>query len=164
AALSTAAAHPEAAVRSAPRPWWALPPVLYPVKVAALLGLYYGSAKLGYTVGFSGPVAAIVWLPVGVAVSGLSLFGLALRPGAVVGPISLALAGVVKADSLFEVSRTWWLGDLCGALVVVPVAIAWWPPPRRRPALDRHLVEGVLLLVVVATLAETAAHSHQPVA
>ena len=70
----------------------------------------------------------------------------------------------MKTDSLFEVSRTWWLGDLCGALVVVPLAIAWWPLPRRRPALDRHLVEGALLLVVVATLAEIAAHSHQPVA
>jgi signal transduction histidine kinase len=231
AALSTAAAHSEATVRSAPRPWWALPPVLYPVKVAALVGLYYGSAKLGYTFGFAGPVAAIVWLPVGVAVSGLSLFGLALWPGvlagdllsndysalpvgaalgqtcgnmlevlvaawlirrlmrrgtplqslpgvaqvvgalalgtaisAVVGPITLSLAGVVETGSLFEVSRTWWLGDLCGALVVVPLAIAWWPLPGRRPALDRHLVEGVLLLVVVATLAEIAAHSHQPVA
>ena len=195
------------------------------------MGLYYGSAKLGYTFGFAGPVAAIVWLPVGVAVSGLSLFGLALWPGvlagdllandysalpiggalgqtcgnllevlvaawlirrllqrgkplrslpgvahvvgalalgtaisAVVGPVSLALAGVVKTDSLFEVARTWWLGDLCGALVVVPLAIAWWPPAWRRPALDRRLVEGALLLVVVATLAEIAAHSHQPVA
>jgi signal transduction histidine kinase len=231
AALSTAAAHSEAAVGPAPRPWWALPPVLYPVKVGALVGLYYGSAKLGYSFGFAGPVAAIVWLPVGVAVSGLSLFGLALWPGvlagdllsndysalptgaalaqtcgnmlevlvaawlirrllqrgkplqslpgvahvagalalgtaisAVVGPVSLALAGAVKTDSLFEVARTWWLGDLCGALVVVPLAIAWWPLPRRRPALDRHLVEGALLLVVVATLAGIAAHSHQPVA
>ena len=83
---------------------------------------------------------------------------------AVVGPVSLALAGVVKTDSLFEVSRTWWLGDLCGALVVVPLAIAWWPPPQARPALDGRLVEGAFLLVVVATLAEVAAHSHQPVA
>ena len=70
----------------------------------------------------------------------------------------------MKTDSLFEVSRTWWLGDLCGALVVVPLAIAWWPPPRRWPALDGRLVEGAFLLVVVATLAEVAAHSHQPVA
>jgi signal transduction histidine kinase len=230
AALSTAAASHEASVRRR-APWWALPPLLYPLKLGALAAVYYGSAKLGYTFGFSGPVAAIVWLPVGVAVAGLSLGGLALWPGAlagdllandysalpvggalgqtvgnvlevlvaawlirrllrrgdplqslpgvarvvgalalgtaisaVVGPVSLALAGTVKTGSLLEVSRTWWLGDLCGALVVVPLALAWWPPPRRRPALDRRLLEGALLLVLVAAVAEIAAHSHQPVA
>jgi signal transduction histidine kinase len=231
AASSPAAAHSEATALPAPRPWWALPPVRYSFKVCALAGLYYGSAKLGYTFGFAGPVAAIVWLPVGVAVAGLSLGGLALWPGAlagdllsnyysafpiggalgqtcgnmlevlvaavlirrllrrgqplqslpgvarvvgalalgtaisaVVGPISLVLAGLVDTGSLVNVARTWWLGDLCGALVVVPLAIAWRPLPRRLPALDRRLVEGALLLVVVATLAEVAAHSHEPVA
>ena len=55
---------------------------------------------------------------------------------AIVGPISLTLAGVFKVGSLPEVIRTWWLGDLCGALVVVPLALAWHPLPRRR---FRHL-------------------------
>ena len=34
--------------------------------VAAVALLYYGAAKLGYELEFAGPVAAIVWLPVGV--------------------------------------------------------------------------------------------------
>src|SRR3954468_19130512 len=87
AALSPAAAHPEAAVGPAPGAWWALPPVLYPVKVGALIGLYYGSAKLGYTFGFAGPVAAIVWLPGGGAGAWLAVFGPALGPGVLAGDL-----------------------------------------------------------------------------
>ena len=162
----------------------------YVFRLALLVGLYYGSAKLGYVLEFSGPVAAIVWLPVGVGVAGLSLFGLELLPGALIGDllaneystvpigaaigqtcgnmlevfvaalatsagccgggrrsgassalsellgavalgtlisatigtISLALAGVVHQRLPFKVARTWWLGDFCGALVIVPLA------------------------------------------
>ena len=50
------------------------------LKAAALVGLYYGSAKLGYAFNFAGPVAAIIWLPVGVAIAFLSVFGLAFWP------------------------------------------------------------------------------------
>src|SRR6478609_6244488 len=59
----------------------------YVFRLAVLVGLYYGSARLGYALEFSGPVAAIVWLPVGVAVAGLSLYGLELLPGALVGDL-----------------------------------------------------------------------------
>jgi signal transduction histidine kinase len=197
-------------------------------EVGLLVGVYYGSAKLGYVLNFAGPVAAIVWLPVGVAIAFLSIRGLALWPGvligdllandysalpvgaalgqtcgnmlevlvaavllrrlmqrgsplrsiagvgamlaalaagtlvsAIVGPVSLALAGVVKASSFFEVARTWWLGDFCGALVLVPLAIAWSPFPRRLPP-RRRLLEGALLLAVVALLGEITAHSGEP--
>jgi signal transduction histidine kinase len=200
----------------------------YLIQLVVLVGLYYGSAKLGYVLKFSGPVAAIVWLPVGVAVSGLSLYGLALLPGALigdllandystlpigaaigqtcgnmlevavaallirrllrrgsplrslggvsqllgaaalgtlisatVGPISLALAGVVPADSLLKLSRTWWLGDFCGALMIVPLAIAWHPLPRRFLP-RRRALEGALLIAAVAALAEVAVHTHDP--
>jgi signal transduction histidine kinase len=200
----------------------------YLIQLAALVGLYYGSAKLGFWLKFTGPVAAIVWLPVGVAVAGLSLFGLALLPGALigdllandyttlptgaaigqtfgnmlevavaallirrllrrgsplqtfggvsqllgavalgtlisatVGPISLALAGVIPTDSLLKVARTWWLGDFCGALIVVPLAIAWYPVPRRFLS-RRRAIEGALLIAAVAALGEVAAHTRDP--
>src|SRR5919204_4198159 len=55
--------------------------------IAVLAGLYYGSAKLGYTLGFTGPVAAIVWLPVGVGISFLCLGGLSYWPGLVIGDL-----------------------------------------------------------------------------
>jgi signal transduction histidine kinase len=200
----------------------------YVFRLALLVGLYYGSAKLGYALKFSGPVAAIVWLPVGIGVAALSLFGLELLPGALIGdllaneyttvplgaaigqtcgnmlevfvaailirrllrrgsplrsiggvsqllgalalgtlisatigPLTLLLAGVVSADSLVEVARTWWLGDFCGALVIVPLAIAWHPFPKRLLP-RRSLLEAALLVAIAASLGELAAHTHDP--
>src|SRR6187551_2957602 len=57
------------------------------VEVGLLAALYYGSAKLGYTLGFSGPVAAIVWLPVGVGIAYLYVRGLAFWPGVLLGDL-----------------------------------------------------------------------------
>jgi signal transduction histidine kinase len=200
----------------------------YVFRLAVLVGLYYGSARLGYALKFSGPVAAIVWLPVGVGVAGLSLYGLELLPGAivgdllanqyttvpfgaaigqtagnmlevfvaawlvrrllrrgsplrsiggvsqllgalalgtlisaVVGPLSLVAADVVSTDSLVKVARTWWLGDFCGALMIVPLAIAWHPLPRRFLA-RRDALEGAVLVAIAAALAEIAVHTHDP--
>jgi integral membrane sensor domain MASE1 len=79
--------------------WW------FMAECGLLATLYYGSAKLGYELGFSGPVAAIVWLPVGVGISYLYLRGLAYWPGILVGdllandymrlPVGTALAQTV---------------------------------------------------------------------
>src|SRR4051812_1195649 len=55
--------------------------------VIVLAAAYYGAAKLGYELEFAGPVAAIVWLPAGVAISFLSLGGLRLWPGVLVGDV-----------------------------------------------------------------------------
>ena len=48
----------------------------YVVGLGMLVGLYVGSAHIGFAFQFAGPVAAIVWLPVGVAISFLYLGGL----------------------------------------------------------------------------------------
>lgn len=163
--------------------------------LAGLIALYYGAAHLGYALHFSGPVAAVVWLPVGVGVAFLYLFGLEFWPGVVagdllvnnymalpvgsalgqtagnllevlvatillrrlsprgspllsvggivglvvaiavgtaisatVGSLSLRLGHVVTAGALPRVWRTRWLGDFCGALLVVPLALAWYRP------------------------------------
>ena len=55
--------------------------------VVVLAGVYYAAAKLGYELEFAGPVAAIVWLPAGVAISFLSLGGLRFWPGVLVGDL-----------------------------------------------------------------------------
>src|SRR5829696_1167839 len=67
--------------------WLRHAPVGYPVGVAALAGLYYAAAKTGYLLEFAGPVAAIVWLPVGVGIAFLYLGGLRYWPGVVVGDL-----------------------------------------------------------------------------
>src|SRR3954447_26784245 len=59
----------------------------YPAQVGALAITYYLAARLGYELEFAGPVAAIVWLPVGVAISFLYLGGVGLWPGVLVGDL-----------------------------------------------------------------------------
>ncbi len=192
----------------------------YVVRLCFVIVAYYGAAHLGYAFKFSGPVASIIWLPVGVGIATLYLLGPQLWPGVVigdllvnnysmlplgsavgqsvgnllevvvaalllrrfaqrnpllgsisglgglliallagtllsasVGSLSMVLGNVVTAGSFLHLWRTWWLGDLCGALIVVPLAIAWLPPPPR-PWFDGRLaeLEFVLALLVGLTL------------
>ena len=181
------------------------PTARYLLGVGALAGLYYAGAKTGYVLEFSGPVAAIVWLPVGVGISFLYLGGLRFWPGVLIGdllansystlPIGSALGqtvgnmlevilatvllrrlvrrgspldsiqgvgaivvaiaagaavsatigvssllsgGVVHGDAAPTVWRTWWLGDASGALIVVPLALAWYGPLPRHWTREAH--------------------------
>src|SRR5947209_15852186 len=92
------------------------------VRIGALAALYYGAAHLGYALEVAGPVAAIVWLPVGVAVAFLYLGGLRLWPGVVVGdllvnnystlPVGSAL-GQSFGNLLEVVAAAWLLRRLC---------------------------------------------------
>ena len=202
--------------------------LVHPLSVGLLALAYYGAAELGYALEVAGPVAAILWIPVGVGVAALYLGGLALWPGVVIGdllandygtlPVGTALvqtcgnvlevviiaallrrmagagsplasigrlmrmlavfaagtavsatigslaqlAGdVVDLDAIPRVWRTWWLGDFTGALVIVPLALAW---SRRPPATwlrDRRLEAGALV-VVLLVLCQFATRSHEP--
>jgi signal transduction histidine kinase len=190
--------------------------------VCLVVALYYAAAHIGYAFEFAGPVAAVVWLPVGVGIAALYLFGLRLWPGmvigdllvnnysampagaaigqsfgnllevvigvvllrrfaardaplstlsslagvfaaitagtlvsATIGTVSLWLGSVVSARSLDHVWRTWWLGDFCGAAIMLPLALAWFPYSQtswRR----RRVVEGILLLGLVGALSMIA--------
>jgi signal transduction histidine kinase len=202
----------------------------YLAQVGALAITYYLAAQLGYELEFAGPVAAIVWLPVGVAISFLYLGGVGLWPGVLVGDLlvndysalpvgsaagqtfgnllevlvatllmrrliprgaplasvpsvarmvlaiaagatvsssigalSLSLGAVIGTGAVPEVWRTWWLGDFAGAVIVVPLALAWSRPlPRHWPT--GRAIEGALMLVAVAGASEVAFRSHEPVA
>lgn len=200
----------------------------YLLRVAGLAAAYYGAAHLGYALDFAGPVASIIWLPVGVAISFLYLGGLALWPGvligdllvnnystlplgsalgqtfgnllevivatllirrlhprgspvssvsgltrllfaiaagtavsATVGSLSLRLGNVVSAAALPHIWRTWWLGDASGALIVVPLAIAW-ARPSRRSRWSGRAVEWLLLLAAVAVLSQVSVPGARP--
>jgi signal transduction histidine kinase len=199
-----------------------------------LLGLcvaaaaYYGAARVDYDLSFAGPVAAIVWFPVGVGIVSLYFGGIRLWPGvlvgdllandytaiplgsalgqtfgnmlemavaalligrlvsrrsplgdvrdiggllvaitvgtavsATVGPLSLLLGNVLDADALPTISRTWWLGDFTGALVVVPLALAWFRPTPRTFT-HRRIVEAALMLATLVGLSEYALRGHSP--
>src|ERR1700733_12087882 len=200
----------------------------YLAQLPCVVAAYYAAAHLGYAFGFSGLVAAIVWLPVGVGIVALYLLGPQLWPAVVIGDLlvnnystlplgsaigqsfgnllevlvaamllrrfasrnppfesgagiagllaallagtvisatlgsmSLVLGHVIALHSAWSVWRTWWLGDLCGALIVVPLAIAWIPPPRRL-TLPRRPVEAVLLAVTLVVLSTVAAEVGRP--
>jgi signal transduction histidine kinase len=67
---------------------------------------------------------------------------------ATIGTCSLLLGDVVSGDELPTVWRTWWLGDASGALIVVPLALAWAVRPSAwRPA---RIAEAAVVLVAVA--------------
>ena len=91
----------------------------------------------------------------------LIAIGAGTAVSATVGPLSLVLGGVFAWDEVSDVARTWWLGDLAGALVVVPLAIAWvqvpWPGYSRR-----RLWEAALLLVAVVGVSEFALSRDRP--
>jgi signal transduction histidine kinase len=190
--------------------------------IVVVIALYYAAAQIGYEFQFAGPVASVVWLPVGVGIAVLYLGGLRLWPGivigdllvnnysalpvgaavgqsfgnlcevlvavvllrrltrraaalatirdlagvfvaiaagvlvsATIGTLSLWLGEVIGASALGSVWRTWWLGDFCGAVIVLPLALAWLTPSPV-PWLRGRLLELALLLLVVAGLSGVA--------
>ncbi len=199
------------------------------VPFLVLVGLYYGAAHLGFALHFTGPVAGIVWLPVGVGIGFLYLYGLQYWPAVVAGDllannytslpigsavgqtagnlaevivaallirrwvpdgsplasvsrlvrmvaalaigtaisatlglISLRFGGVVATHALPRLWRTWWLGDLSGALLVVPLMIAWHVPPSVE-WLRGRLTEAAFLLLAVLGLSALSLHSVRPI-
>ena len=198
--------------------------------VVVLAALYRGVAEVGYSLQFAGPVAAILWLPVGIGVAFLYIGGLKFWPGiligdllandygalplgpalgqtagnvleavtitvllrafvphgdplaaigdlgqmflaivagatvsATIGPISLWLGDVIELGEFPRVWRTWWLGDASGALVVLPLAIAWAHPPPRS-WWRRRGVEFAVMLVALSALTELSLRTTDPLA
>ena len=81
---------------------------------------------------------------------------------ATVGMVSMLAGGVITAGEAATFWRTWWLGDVAGALVVVPLMLAWAGDPRgawRR----LRTAEGALLIATVATLGALAVSTSEPV-
>jgi signal transduction histidine kinase len=87
--------------------------------------------------------------------------GTATAISATVGTASVFAGGLVDASEIPKFWRTWLLGDTAGALVVLPLALAWLGDPRT--ALRRLWQwEGALLIASVAVLATLAVSSHAP--
>jgi len=81
---------------------------------------------------------------------------------ATIGSLAQLFGDVIESGALAKVWRTWWLGDFTGALVLVPLALAWSrPPPLEwwRP----RAVEAGALLVALVVLSALATRSHEPV-
>ena len=98
-------------------------------------------------------------------VAGLGRMLVAIAVGtsvsATVGPISMLLGDVIQGDELPRVSRTWWLGDASGALIVLPLALAW-ATPARGDWWRRRALETALVLVMVAGVSELVLRYSEP--
>ena len=62
----------------------------YLLAVVALAAAYYGAAKLGLRLAYLDGAVTALWPPVGVGIGALTLFGLRLWPGIVVGDLLVA--------------------------------------------------------------------------
>jgi signal transduction histidine kinase len=226
-AEGTATAAPP---RERPAGLWADERVRRVLGIVVLALLYRGAAEVGYSLQIAGPVAAVVWLPVGIGVAFLYLCGLRFWPGvllgdllsndygllplgsalgqtagnllevvgitlllrrlipsgdplgsvrelglmlvaiiagttvsATVGSLSLWLGDVIASGDIPRVVRTWWLGDASGALVVLPLALAWARPPPLSWWRLRGVEFGLMLAALIA-LTELAMRTSEPLA
>jgi signal transduction histidine kinase len=80
---------------------------------------------------------------------------------ATIGGLSLWLGHVTTTDALPSVWRTWWLGDFSGALLVVPLVLAWSRPVDRGMWRERRL-EAILAPLAVAGLSALAVSTGRP--
>ena len=78
---------------------------------------------------------------------------LATTISATLGVTSLGLGGFVPWEAFGAVWSTWWLGDLCGALIVTPALVLVAGEPRPGWSKDQ-LLEGLLLLATLMLAAQ----------
>ena len=116
------------------------------IAAALLLRVARHGPPLGSIGGLMGTLGA---LAVGTAVS------------ATVGTLAQLGGDVIEGAAAARVWRTWWLGDFTGALVLVPLAIAWSRlPPRSR--WRARAFEGGALLVALVVMSEVATSNEEP--
>jgi integral membrane sensor domain MASE1 len=71
--------------------------------------------------------------------------GVACSVGAIIGGLSLLLAGyITPVDYVGNVSR-WWRGDTLGVILVTPLILVWWRE-KCEPFNAKQPLEGLLLI------------------
>ncbi len=79
---------------------------------------------------------------------------------AVVATVGVRAGGLVDGAEVSVFLRSWWLGDLAGGLVIIPLAMAWARPPA--PEWRRRFWEGALVIAAVVALSVIATSADQP--
>jgi signal transduction histidine kinase len=93
----------------------------------------------------------------------LAAVAIATAISATFGTTSMLLGGVIEESEALTFWRTWWLGDTAGALVVLPLALAWVPEPAAEWRRIRTW-QGALMIAAVAGLGALAFSIEGPVA
>jgi signal transduction histidine kinase len=80
---------------------------------------------------------------------------------AAVAMVAVWAGDLIEASEMSVFWRSWWLGDVAGGLVVIPLALAWARPPT--PAWrGRGAWEGALVIAAVVALSVIAVSAQQP--
>jgi signal transduction histidine kinase len=79
---------------------------------------------------------------------------------ATVAMLALRAGNVIADMHLTEFWRSWWLGDVSGGLVVIPLALAWTRRPTQ--AWRGRGWEGALMIAAVVALSAIAMSADQP--
>jgi signal transduction histidine kinase len=93
----------------------------------------------------------------------LAALGIATAISATFGTTSMLLGDVIEESEAPTFWRTWWLGDTAGALVVLPLALAWVPNPAAAWRRIRTW-QGALMIAAVAGLSALAFSIEGPLA
>jgi PAS domain S-box-containing protein len=84
---------------------------------------------------------------------------LSTTASAIIGNTSLCLAHLESWEDFRLLFRTWWLGDLSGALIVAPLLLTWLGRPLKNWRLERSLEAVLLLLLLSGTAIVTFGYS-----
>ncbi|MCG2577417.1 EAL domain-containing protein [Dechloromonas sp. XY25] len=90
----------------------------------------------------------------------LAVAALAPLPAATVGVFSVTLGGYLPWDRYPWVWLVWWLGDFMGALIVLPLLLAWGGErsPVKYPHRPFELAGALVLAVILVNVWNIAAH------
>jgi integral membrane sensor domain MASE1 len=92
---------------------------------------------------------------------GLCALAAGVAVSATVGVAASWIGEVISFDATPHIWRTWFLGDISGALIVVPLAVAWSELPSLR--LDRRRwIEGAVVVGILAGATEAAFRATHP--
>ena len=117
----------------------------YVPRILAVIAMYYAAAHIGYAFQFAGPVASVVWLPVGVGIAVLYLGGLQLWPGIVIGDLLVNNYSTLPVGAAIGQS----FGNLCE--VVVAAVLLGKLTRREAPLATVPDLAGVLVAIVAGT-------------
>jgi signal transduction histidine kinase len=92
----------------------------------------------------------------------LVAIGVATAISATAGTVSMFAGGVVDGSDAAELWRTWWLADTSGALVVLPLMLAWAYDPTGAWRRIRTR-QGAAAMASVTVLSIVAFSTHEPI-
>lgn len=77
----------------------------------------------------------------------IALGGVASLIGAIIGPLSLLLAGIINPIDYFGKALDWWMGNVLGITLVTPFILVWWqksvPQATSKQQLEKVLLVGI---------------------